>query len=64
MAHTVDKLALIEFANEKINSTCSLLTNMFDGGLNVSEDDISKTQAVIDKMRDAQSELLSLLKAL
>jgi len=64
MTHTVDKLALIEIASEKINSTCSLLSNMFDGGLNITQDDIRKTQHVIDKMREAQSELLSLLKNL
>lgn len=64
MAHTIDKLALVEFANEKINDTCSILTNMFDGALNVSHDDIEKTRKVIDEIRQAQSELLSLLKSL
>jgi len=37
---------------------------MFDGGLNVTQDDVRKTQEVIDKIREAQSELLSLLKSL
>jgi hypothetical protein len=64
MSHTVDKVAIVEITNEKINSACSVLSNMFDGGLNVTQGDTERTRQIIDKLRDAQSELLSLLKTL